>query len=113
MRNRCRTKYAGRFSIDPHWDSYENFLADMGECPAGKTLDRRDNTEGYNKNNCRWATPVEQALNTRRNRFITFAGETLSITHWERKLGFSRGVIAARMQHSTDPSFLLHPLENR
>lgn len=111
MRNRCRTKYA--HSIDPRWDSYENFLADMGECPPGKTLDRKDNNKGYSKDNCRWATPVEQALNTSRNRFIEYQGERLSITHWERRLGFSRGVIAARMKHSTDPAFILRPLENR
>ena len=33
--------------VDPSWLIFENFLADMGERPAGYTLDRLDNTRGY------------------------------------------------------------------
>lgn len=46
-------------------DSFENFLEDMGECPKGLTLDRRNNWRGYSKNNCRWATKKEQSNNRR------------------------------------------------
>ena len=50
------------------WESYENFLADMGERPAGLTLDRIDNSEGYDKSNCRWATWKQQLANRRQRR---------------------------------------------
>lgn len=48
---------------DPRWQDFESFLADMGERPEGKTLDRKDNSRGYCKGNCRWASPREQVMN--------------------------------------------------
>ena len=83
MRKRCnslsrdpQSKYAGRgISYDPRWESFDQFLADMGERPAGTTLDRINNDEGYSAANCQWATPKTQARN-RRNAKLTLATAT-------------------------------------
>lgn len=53
-------------SVCGRWlESFENFLADMGERPEDRTLDRINPFGNYEPGNCRWATGKEQAANKR------------------------------------------------
>lgn len=81
--------------------SFDNFYADMGNKPGQGhefSIDRIDTNGHYSCGhcehchregwvaNCRWATLEEQRNNTRRNRYLEFQGERLTIKQWAQKL---------------------------
>lgn len=74
MRDRCVNPknqdyhlYGGRgITVDPAWDIFERFYADMGPKPTPQhSIDRIDVDGPYSAANCRWATAKEQRANQR------------------------------------------------
>lgn len=91
MKARCRNPnapnyklYGGRgIRVSITWNSFEQFLKDMGSRPSPEhTLDRINNNRGYNKKNCRWATMKAQQNNRRNNVRVEIDGEVKTLSQW-------------------------------
>lgn len=95
MKDRCTNDkckffhhYGGRgIKVCERWMVFENFFEDMGVPEDGLTLDRRDNSAGYCKENCRWATITEQLRNTRANVVIEYQGKSQCVAAWAKDVG--------------------------
>ena len=96
----CYKDYGGRGrTICQRWlDSFDAFLSDMGECPSkAHTIDRTDNSKGYEPGNCKWATMQTQMRHTRHNRVVTVNGETHCTSEWAEINGISYSAIRQRL----------------
>jgi hypothetical protein len=110
MKLRCLKKthnrynyYGGRgIKLCERWLSFGNFLADMGERPAGTSLDRINNDGDYEPGNCRWATQTQQVRNSSNAKPITIDGETLCISEWAERAGISPMALIARVRQATE-----------
>ncbi len=128
MRRRCGSarciefkNYGGRgITVCPRWaQSFKAFQEDMGPRPsAAYTLDRINNEGNYEPGNCRWATRIEQASNTRRSRFIELNGEWVTLSEAGRRLGvtlstvmhaISLGTYGPVVANRPQPTFVTSP----
>ncbi len=107
MKYRCcspGSKDYGRYggsgiTVCSEWENdFNRFLLDMGDRPAGTTLDRVDNDKGYCKENCRWASPVQQAINRKNTAYHVYNGETFRVVDLAKLLGISVGATHLRIK---------------
>lgn len=93
--------YGGRgIRMCDEWlNSFETFIKDIGFKPTEKhSLDRIDFNGDYKRDNCRWATRIEQNRNQRKNVFITHNGVSKTISEWSEIIGIYGTVIKARIK---------------
>lgn len=99
-KNASNYKYygAGGITVCDEWHDYKNFKKDMGECPSIEmTLDRIDNTKGYEPSNCRWITQEHQNKNRSHCIMLTYQGKTQNITDWAHDLGMRPQTLTMRI----------------
>ena len=108
MKQRCTNpndrsypNYGGRgIKVCAAWgDSFQQFYTDMGARPTGYSIDRIDNDGDYEPSNCKWSTHKEQQSNKRSNRWITYGGNTMTVTQWSKLTGTD---VAQRIHNGWD-----------
>lgn len=108
MKGRCLnpedkdySHYGGRgITIHEPWiNSFETFLADMGECPPNLTLDRISVNGNYTPGNCRWTDMTTQNRNKRKSLLITYRGETKHLKEWCEILNLPYSRIVQRISN--------------
>jgi hypothetical protein len=110
LRKRCNdpnNKHYGAKGVKvcKRWDSFENFLVDMGPRPASPinaprskfSIDRINNLKGYSPKNCRWTTQVEQRRNRVDSIYLTYHGKTQTPIQWAIELGISYNTLRGRL----------------
>lgn len=105
IRDRCENSqckdfanYGGRgIKVCEEWRDFPKFLADMGERPAGHSIERLDGSLGYGPDNCIWATTTTQNRNKRTNLTIRSGGQEMCASRWAEKTGLAQHVICGRI----------------
>ena len=92
--------YGGRgITVCQRWkNSFINFLEDMGECPSGLTIERKNNEKCYCANNCVWTTRKEQTRNTRRSKKFEINNEIKTLVEWCEFFGKPYFTVHARLR---------------
>jgi len=101
MRQRCYDKncdhyhsWGGRgIKICERWQEYKNFLADMGRCPEGYSIERIDVNGDYCPENCKWIPMRDQSKNRRDTRRLTYCGTTDTLCQWAKRLKINPGTM--------------------
>lgn len=99
----CRNYTQRGIKVCDLWtNDFQAFLDYVSQLPhydePGYSLDRIDNNGNYEPGNVRWANDTEQANNRTNNVYITYEGETRSMSEWARILGMSYDKLTWRIR---------------
>lgn len=116
MRDRCSNPrnasykdYGARgITVCERWESFDNFMADMGIKPAGMSIERIENDGNYAPGNCIWADKRVQANNRRSSKIIKYKGAEYTMSELAAKFDIRLGTLWHRLKSGWDIEDALH-----
>lgn len=97
-RDAANYRERGIMVCDSWRNNFEVFLADMGPCPKGYSIDRINNDGNYEPGNCRWATPRQQARNRRSNRRVDWGGRSWLLVELSEHTGIEYHSLKSKLK---------------
>ena len=115
--NKRFSDYGGRgIDMCHEWFEFEPFMewAMTHGYSDGLEIDRINNDRGYYPDNCRFVDTKTNSRNKRNSHFLTFAGNTYTVSEWAEKLNIPPKAIYKRLARGWDiPSALFLPNGSR
>jgi hypothetical protein len=108
MNARCRATEGENYqnyvlrgiTVCERWKDFAVFAADMGPRPSPHhSIDRRNNSRGYEPDNCYWATQKQQMRNMRRNRIVEYLGKEMTLIEASERSGVNYGTAKWRLDN--------------
>ena len=108
MHRRCEYEKNGGYSycgsrgirVRDEWKDFEPFMlwALANGYNESLTLDRIDNDDDYCPSNCRWVDMKTQENHRKNCHYVTFNGETHTVTEWAEIIGINKHTLSARIR---------------
>jgi hypothetical protein len=108
IKNRCNNKaskdyerYGGKgiTMFDAWANDFGAFIEHVGRRPSPRhSIDRIDNTRGYEPENVRWATREQQERNKGNSIYVTDGSKTMHINEAAQIVGITRGAAHLRLR---------------
>lgn len=111
MRSRCEDQSDNMYynygakgiKVCNRWQSFDNFLADMGEPDSPDlTLERLCVYSGYSPENCVWADRFTQSRNRTDNCYIEYKGVLKCQTDWAKEFNIPQQTLSLRLRSGWD-----------
>lgn len=114
---KCYKNYGGRgITLCDDWlsnpDSFYKWAIKSGY-KDNLTIDRIDNNGNYCPENCRWVTRLEQNRNLRKNRLITYKGETRCLSEWASLYHLQKSTLKGRLDRGWSVEEAFGAIERR
>lgn len=87
-------RYGGRgITVCKRWRLFPNFLSDMGKCPPGMSIERKNNNGHYKPGNCIWASATVQSRNKRNTNYVYLDGNLVPLAKAAEDLGLTQSQV--------------------